>query len=102
MSEPIDTALENQFTPRLDREGYVIGGSVSRAKGDSLAFLKLLRDAAKRFPFDPSTLAMPDGYTTDPNTGRGIRVAESGQHDGYYVKDEPTQHYAAPNEEKVA
>jgi len=98
MTAPMDTANENQFTPRLDREGYVIGGSFSRTKGDSLAFLKLLRDAAKRFPFDPSTLVMPDGWERDPNTGRGIPAHEMGQHDGYYVMDLRST-YAPPNEE---
>jgi hypothetical protein len=86
-SEPLDTALENQFTPKIDREGYVIGGSVNRAKGDPMVFLRLLRDAAKRFPFDPATLVLPDGWERDPNTGRGIRADEMGQHDGYYVTD---------------
>jgi hypothetical protein len=84
---PLDTSLENQFTPTLDAEGYVIGGSVTRSKGDPLVFLKMLKDAAKRFPFDPSTLVMPDGWTRDPVTGRGIRADEMGLHDGYYVTD---------------
>jgi hypothetical protein len=95
---PLDTSLENQFTPTLDAEGYVIGGSVTRTKGDPLVFLKMLKDAARRYPFDPSTLVMPDGWTRDPVTGRGIRADEMGLHDGYYVVDVRST-YALPNEE---
>lgn len=100
MTLPMDTSLENQFTPRLDREGYVIGGSVTRSKGDSLVFLKMLKDAAKRFPFEPATLVLPDGWVCDPVTGRGIRAEELGLHDGYYLLG--STYEAPPTMEKVA
>ena len=59
-AERMDTALENQFTPILDAQGYVVGGSVTRERADGLGFLDVLRDASARFPFDPNDIVYGD------------------------------------------
>lgn len=76
--KPLDTALENQFTPRLDSAGYVVGGTLTRSRADALGFLALLRDARIRFPFDPIDIVWPLGWPVDED-GRGLSVLEQSE-----------------------
>jgi hypothetical protein len=49
----VDGGAENQFTPRFDRAGYVVGGKVTREKGAGV----MARPA-----FPPPEVVMPTGY----------------------------------------
>ena len=60
MTQPLDESLENQFRPDYDDAGNVIGGTVNRSDADYLASMRLLREAAARFPLDEGDIVMFD------------------------------------------
>jgi hypothetical protein len=90
-----DTANENQFRPRFDAARWVIGGSVNRLKT-----LDEPLQAVPLYTLEDDAIVMPDGWTRDPVTGRGIRADEMGLHDGFYVLG--STYEAPPTMEKVA
>lgn len=54
-----ERGAENQFIALVDEAGYVIGGLLSRERGDYKAASRAAREARKQFPIDPADIVMP-------------------------------------------
>lgn len=54
-----ERGCENQFTAYVDAAGYVVGGLLTRERGDYRVAARAAREARKQYPVDQTDIVMP-------------------------------------------